>query len=533
MNLVECLNKELNPLQLFSCMVMLCLFFIIPLLLADALYLDDNWRAQTAEGGWGSDARLALIFYYQIVSFTAGAPNLFPLPLLLAVLAMAAGLSDLTRHYFEIPTLGKALVVLPLWYSPFFLQNLSYQYDGPGMALGVVAALRAITYQAPVRWKQILIPALWVTLGLFFYQLIIEVLVGLYCVELLRAARAGWLAERWYRYLFEKFLQLAAGLAIYIGIAYPLLRKGNRAMLLPLDHSGLTEVLRRLREVAGYVSLLINDGNRWLALLLLGLALIGFCRLAGQILSLPERLAHKLVLFALLLLVIPVLLLSVTGATLPFRGFVPGARTLMGLGPLCVAILYLVYCSLRAWRRYTPVLLCLPLACMLSFSFAYGRVLQTQKIMFDKVALQLSTDLTGNDQLNGLSHYYLINDGDTLGWLPGAYRAMSLLPALKYVLNVNFWILPEVLPRYGVVNISWPNENDPFLYRPRPLPTVANKFYDIYIDGVVGYVVTKQISEPQEFNFYVANRWITNSSPPASVLPVSPPPPAPRSATPR
>lgn len=40
-------------------------------------------------------------------------------------------------------------MLLPLWYNPFFLQNLSYQYDGPIMVLSVVAVIYAITFRPP------------------------------------------------------------------------------------------------------------------------------------------------------------------------------------------------------------------------------------------------------------------------------------------------------------------------------------------------------------------------------------------------
>ncbi|MFZ5936104.1 hypothetical protein ACOKS3_14860 [Pseudomonas sp. HS6-2] len=46
----------------------------------------------------------------------------------------------LLRYWFETPSLSCVLLVLPLWFQPYFLQNLSYQYDGASMALSLAAA---------------------------------------------------------------------------------------------------------------------------------------------------------------------------------------------------------------------------------------------------------------------------------------------------------------------------------------------------------------------------------------------------------
>jgi hypothetical protein len=98
---------------------------------------------------WAEQGRLFAELFYNALTFSNAAPNIFPLPLLIATVAMASALTSLTFHYFRQPTVARCLVLLPLWYNPFFLQNLSYQYDGPIMVLSVVAVIYAITFRHP------------------------------------------------------------------------------------------------------------------------------------------------------------------------------------------------------------------------------------------------------------------------------------------------------------------------------------------------------------------------------------------------
>ncbi len=124
---------------------------VLPRILADFPYIDDNWRTLAAIGtAWAGQGRLFADWFYQALTFTGASPNIFP-ALLLATLAMSLALTGLTFHYFAEPTLACCLVPLPLWYNPFLLQNLSYQYHGPSMVLSMVAVIYAITVQGAQR----------------------------------------------------------------------------------------------------------------------------------------------------------------------------------------------------------------------------------------------------------------------------------------------------------------------------------------------------------------------------------------------
>ena len=187
-------SEELGGRQVWLFFLLALLVYVLPLILADYPYIDDNWRSLSAGMAWAEQGRLFTELFYNLLTFSNGAPYIFPLPLLIATLAMAAALTRLTFHYYPQPTLACCLVVLPLWYNPFFLQNLSYQYDGPAMTLSLVAVIYAITFRSLSRVQQLTVPALLIALAIGLYQVSINVFLGLCCLELLRGAndRLSW-----------------------------------------------------------------------------------------------------------------------------------------------------------------------------------------------------------------------------------------------------------------------------------------------------------------------------------------------------
>lgn len=148
---------------------------------------------------------------------------------------MSLALTRLTFHYFAEPTLACCLVPLPLWYNPFLLQNLSYQYDGPIMALSMVAAIYAITFEGSSRVQRWLVPAALLALAIGLYQISFNVFLGLCCVELIRAVQRRTQGPEILRMLGWKLAQAGLGILIYSVTAYPFMETLRKTDLLNLD----------------------------------------------------------------------------------------------------------------------------------------------------------------------------------------------------------------------------------------------------------------------------------------------------------
>ena len=127
--------------------------------------------------------------FYRLLTFSGSHLKLFPLPLLIACAAAAWALTDLARHCFGAPRPTQCLALLPLWFSPFWLGNLTYQYDGPTMALSLVAVIYAVIFRSRHTALALLVPAALLAAAMAFYQVALNVFIGLCCLELIRTVQ--------------------------------------------------------------------------------------------------------------------------------------------------------------------------------------------------------------------------------------------------------------------------------------------------------------------------------------------------------
>ncbi|TWC20405.1 glucosyltransferase GtrII-like protein [Pseudomonas sp. SJZ085] len=484
--------RELNRRQIALFFLAAILLYVLPLILADFRYIDDNWRALEAGMGWTGQGRWFVDLLYQVLSFTGAAPDIFPLPLLLAALAMSLALTRLTFHYFPQPTLVCCLVPLPIWYNPFLLQNLSYQYDGPAMALSLVAVIYAVTFQGASRMRQWCVPAglLMVSFGL--YQISVNVFLGLCCLELLRAAYKREPYFQLLKMLGWKVAQFGLAVLIYL-VSAVFLMGTERTALLNWKVDPLLQIGINIGRVVEKVALLFHGGYTWLLAALILWAIIGAMRLGCRILERKEQRWKTAVLILGGLLTLPLLILLIPGIALFFRDFNECARTLMGFGVLLMSLFYLAFLALAPIHPRLPLLLIIPLLATLSLSFAYGRVLTFQKTFSNGALYSLAYDITSHRELYEAKRIYL-SATPSYHWLASARGSFQELPVLPYLLNVYYFMLPENLSSMGITNVAWENDrhNATYVGFLGYVPVVDNRNYRIYLLGDYGFIVLKE-----------------------------------------
>jgi len=492
MRMTDFFDRELGSRQVVRFFLIATMLYILPLILADFPYIDDTWRSLAAGDAWTERGRLFMDWLYHALTFTGAAPNIFPLPLLIATVAMSLALSRLTFHYFPEPTLASCLVALPLWYNPFLLQNLSYQYDGAGMALSLVAVIYAITFGGTSRIQRWLVPSVLLALATGLYQISLNVFLGLACVELLRAVhrRLPW-AELW-PLAGWKLAQLALGVSIYSVTAFPF-TDFERTELLDFSADSLLQISTSFADIMKQVALLFHGGYTAVFVVLLGCALVGVAGLGRRIRLRGDSPAKGLLLGLMCLLTLPLIVLLVPGMTLLFRDFNEGARTLMGFGVLLMLLFYLAYLGLAPLHRFLPLTLAIPLLATLSLSFAYGRVLTMEKTFASSALYSLSHDISSHRELREAKRIYL-SGSDSDRWLVSATGTFKQLPVLRYLLSIGYFMLPENLPSAGITNVvAEPEQGSPDRVDYQGFPVLVDSlYYRIYLSGDTGYIVVKE-----------------------------------------
>ena len=486
------LGKELGHRQVWLFFLLATFVYVVQLILADYPYIDDNWRSLSAGMAWAEQGRLFSELFYNLLTFSNAAPNLFPLPLLIAVLAMAWALTSLTFHYFPQPTLACCLVPLPLWYNPFFLQNLSYQYDGPTMVLSVVAVIYAITFRHPSRRLQWLVPAFLIALALGLYQVSLNVFLGLCCLEVIKGANDRFTWSQLLELIGGKIAQTGLALLIYAVGAYPFMSQ-QRALFLNGSAEPVLQLQMNIARVLEKVALLFHGGFAWVFAALLLCAIAGSVRLGFNVWDRQESRPKKLLVSLICLLALPVVGLLVSGVALFFRDFNEGARTLMGFAVLLMLLFYLSHLALTRIHERLPLLLVIPLLAMLSLSYAYGRVLTVQKAFAASALFSLAHDIASHRQLSEAKRIYLsVTYSDH--WLLGAAGSFKQMPVLHYLLNIDFFMLAESLPTVGITNVVSEKERRNATrvgLRGYP-PLLETPYYRIYLLGDYGFIVMKE-----------------------------------------
>ena len=486
-------RDELSGRQVWLFFVFATMLHVLPLIVADYPYIDDNWRSLSAGTQWAGQGRLFTELFYNLLTFGNGAPNIFPLPLLIATLAMSAALTRLTFHYAGQPTLSHCLVVLPLWYTPFFLQNLSYQYDGPTMALSLVAVIYAITFRhaSPIlRW---LWPSLLVALALGLYQLSFNVFLGLCCIEALRGAGEKMLWPQWCALIATKASQALLGAAIYAVTAYPFTQQ-NRTQLLNWGAAPWLQLQSNIERVVEKILLLFHGGFAWVFAAVLLCALVGAIGLGIAVQARRESPLQRCLIGLGCVLAVAAVTLLVSGMGLFFRDFNEGARTLMGFAVWLLLLFYLSHMALARLDERLPLLLVIPLLAMLSLSYAYGRVLTVQKAFTTSALHSLQHDIDSQPGLRAAKRIYLaVTYSDH--WLVGAAGSFRQMPVLRFILNTDYYVLAESLPSVGITQVVSERERrNATKVGLQHFPVlVERKHYRIYLLGDYGFIVPQEL----------------------------------------
>lgn len=479
--------RVMTPREVLLFFLAASFLHIFPLVQADYFYNDDNWRALVAGEGWREEGRVVIELFYNALSFGSKAPDLFPLPLLIATAGISFALRSLTFFYFKRPTFVHCLVVLPIWYNPFFLQNLSYHYDGPAMALGLVALVYAVIWTNDRAWRDVWIPALLLAVALAIYQVLIGFFIAMCCVEVIRRVWAGKPSEQVLRFIARKLLVIIGGVLVYYVTAYQLMT-GVRQALLPLEASSLMEIGDRLVFLA---HLLVEGGRPWIwsgALLMV----VGFAWAGIGLFRRPDLLWRKALLLLVYLLTLPVLLFCIPGITLLFAEFNYGARTLVAFSALLLLTFFMSLQILTRVHAGLGLVLLIPLLAMVSFSFGHGRALSLQKEQEAVVLASLAYDIN-HSPLRDKNRLYMIPELKA-NWLPAASGLFAAMPAQRYVLGVGYVLLPESLPRAGITNVYLAKDAEMVasIRRGDFLPVVSTGFYDLFVINDSGYIFMKK-----------------------------------------
>lgn len=487
----------------FGFFILASLLYVFPIIHADYAYIDDNWRALLwADEAWRNQGRVLAEGVTKFLAFNNASINIFPLPLLMATFVLAHAMSLLTFWFFSQPRWTACLVVLPIFCNPFFLGNISYQYDGPGMMLAVAAAIYALTCNVGSVYLRGVLSALLLAVMLSLYQLTVTVFISLCFVECMWNVRNKIPARVVLLRLVQRVLHLALGGFIYYLTAFQMV-VGSRGNFIPLDQHWLEVVSGKFLFSMERVLELVNSGNFYFSILILLVAGIEFIRLGKNIFILEGGRGDKLLVLAVYLLVIPVLIVGIPGAMLLLDEKNIFARNFLGFSGVLFFLFLLNYeCLGRVWSGLL-LLLIVPVLCMYSLCFAYGQVIAAKKELETALATFIAYDIIATDELKSSKVLFFIGPRTGGNWSPMGYPAMSYMPVLRYILSSASDLLhPQFFPRLGINNVDGRTREvfEAAMSSSKMSKLILDrKFYSIYITESAGFIVMKDIVDSEKY----------------------------------
>lgn len=494
MRLSDTFLRALDPWEQIAVFTISVALFVFPVIQADYSYYDDAARTLfLGDNLWRSQGRLFMELVQTAASFNTQSVDVFPLPLLLVLPVLVAALASLCRHYFAQPSLLDTQVVMPLLYTPFMLGILNYQYDGPMVLLGVCCVVFAVTFADGRRWMRVCVAGVLIGIAAGLYQTTLQIFVCLCCIDCIRAIHEGAAFRVTVRALAERVVQLVLGLVLY-GVTAFQFYTSQRGEVAQTDKGWGALLEWRARKIGDVFSTFVNGGNRWLFIAMTVLMLAGLLQVLWSIRSERRSPGEGGLLVLLCFVALLTMMVVVPGPLLFITDFALGPRTLICFACIMVLAFYLARNVLRRVHPLLSGLLILPLFGMLSFSYAYGRVLVAQKAFETSVVYSISHDLASDSRLRTVEDFYLLPSRPYELWVPGSTAAvMAVMPAIKFMLTVPQITTAERFASTGITNVasaSW-HELPALTHGVAPEQVISNRFYDIARVGNVGFIVLK------------------------------------------
>ena len=489
------LERKLDKKEVGLFFLILSVIYVFPIIHADYLYIDDQWRSLLlVDDLWRKQGRLFAQLLYGALTFTDSMPNIFPLPLLLSMVAISFAMRSLVFYVYADVSFSKCLVVLPLLCSPFFLGSLTYQYDGPAMVLAVAAVVAAITFKTENVGLNVIVPAMLITVALGLYQLMISMFVGLCCVDIIVHCRKKMSVQVFFATVLLRSSQLILGVLVYYFTAYALLDTG-RGRLLAVDSNWTHIVASRLALVGEKISLLNSPGMSWVLAALLFLSGAGGVLFVGRCVANEYRVFGKLGVLLCLIFMVVLLVLCVPGVMLFFNENRMDARNLVGFSVLLMLLFYLAHEALDRVHRWAGMCLIIPILSMFSLCYIYGQVLSAKKEHEASLSSNIAYDLTSRVEFKNIVNFNFSvpSEEHDAYWVPAAEGTIALIPVIKYILSDDNTILfPDRFKRLGINRVFWVTASmNTLMAQNKGQLVVDNKQYNIYLVGREGLIQIK------------------------------------------
>lgn len=446
-------NNRLPIFVVFS----MCILYVLPIIMADRLYVDDMGRTTTGYYGWKGNGRPFAEMIMKFLSFGGLNLDISPLPLLLALALYSVTSVAYVRSV--IPKKGILITViasLGFIVNPFYLENLSYKYDSFPMMISVCVLLLAYINISNI-YARATIATIAVIASLSSYQASIGLFVSLAVIESVSYINKGIDLKFVFLRIVERGLCFGIGYLLYDKVIKPatvLESNGytwQHSQTILLNKEGFDIFARNvhiyLEKIMKYATSIPS----------ITIALVAFFIVAslGSILfGIFNKQKNKTIAIICSIMVIasPIIVFVLTFIHMCLLVYpIASPRVFVSFSAFIFLMMAILFMHDR-FNRASLVPAILFIAFSYVYSFSYGNALKFQDEYENYVAVNIANDLSTIDPLGQLK----IQTNGYMDYPQQVAIVLKKYPAMKdailrYLNNDWYWSYFQ-LGKYGVTN---------------------------------------------------------------------------------
>lgn len=420
----------------FIVAVSLCAIYALPIFLFGGYYIDDLIRSVQGNTDWIYNGRLFSEYFMKSLYFGNKMVDISPLPQLIAIILTSITIALLAKKYCKDHVYLGVLIFLPLWISPFYLQNISYKYDAGLMAMSTLSAVAPFIFIANGKYKLFVFSLASVFSTLNFYQPSINIFSIFIVIDFLYLSNKG----DYDRALKRTFTFVAALLAaniIYTLTISKIFVQGDYS----LNHSEAatleTLIPTLLQNVNSFYSLIRMSLPKSFLVVLIPSALIFLFTLVLMLIKKKNGSLLKKSIINIAIASSPIIILFfVIGPMLMLQNPTLAPRTLVGFSALLCSLFFLTSWIPSKYKSLAFITIIIPTVYMFEISFAYYNAMRNQNRYEEIIISNIAYDLKLSDTLD--KNQILFNGRVKLS--PENRLAVETYPLLDFLIprNLNF-----------------------------------------------------------------------------------------------
>jgi hypothetical protein len=420
----------------FIVAVSLCVIYALPIFLFGGYYIDDLIRSIQGNTDWIYNGRLFSEYLMKSLYFGNKMVDISPLPQLIAVGLTAITIALLANKYCKSNIYLGVLIFLPLWISPFYLQNISYKYDAGLMAMSTLSAIAPFIFIANGNYKLFVFSSASVFSTLNFYQPAINIFSIFIVIDFLYLANKG----NYDNALKRTFIFVAALLVANIVYTLTISRifvQGDYS----LNHSEAATlkdlIPTLLQNVNSFYSLIRMSLPKSFLVVLIPSVLIFLFTLILMLVKKKNGSLLKKSIINIAIASSPIIILFfIIGPMLVLKNPTLAPRTLVGFSALLCSLFFLTSWIPNKYKSLAFLTIILPTVYMFEISFAYYNAMRNQNRYEEIIISNIAYDLKSSDTID--KNQILFNGRVKLS--PENRLAVETYPLLDLLIprNLNF-----------------------------------------------------------------------------------------------